>query len=71
MPESAQSEKSLKYFLLFYLKWTGVVMCNVHEECMRNAGYKRLHVWGVHEGAYRFTSIPVNQTSFLVRIMSI
>lgn len=65
------SEDIVHYFLVFYLKWTGVVMCNIHKECMRNAGHKGLYVWGVHEGTDRFTSIAVNQTSFLMSIMGI
>lgn len=69
--ESEYSKNSVHYFIVFYLKWTGVVMGNIHKECMCNAGHKGLHVWGVHEGPNRFTSIAVNQTTFLVSIMCI
>ena len=34
----------LHYFIVFHLKWTWVVMGNIHKERMCNAGHKGLHV---------------------------
>ena len=42
--ESECSEDNVRYFIVFYLKWTGVVMGNIHKERMCNAGHKGLHV---------------------------
>ena len=54
-----------------YLKWTRVVMSNIHKQSVGDAWNKRLYVWGMHERTNGFTPITINQTSFFMWIMCI
>lgn len=46
-------------------------MSYIHEQSMGDAWNKWFHVWGMHECTNRFTTIAINQASFLMRIMCI